>query len=101
MPNMIMSVGDLVHCRVEREGPILRHDPASRGAQRAASGGPDLQRVFDHYAADRDLHVAILTGCGERAFCVGTDLKALAQTDDHRIRRLRRHHHAHGPGTSR
>lgn len=82
----IMSVGDLVHCRVEREGPILTvtiHRPEVLNALHPAAHF-ELQRVFDHYAADRDLHVAILTGCGERAFCVGTDLKALAQTDDHR-----------------
>src|SRR4030095_8115315 len=43
----------------------------------------ELARAFDEYAADPDLRVAIITGTGERAFCVGTDLKTLAQTGDH------------------
>jgi enoyl-CoA hydratase/carnithine racemase len=43
----------------------------------------ELAHAFDSYAADSDLRVAIVTGTGDRAFCVGTDLKALAQTGDH------------------
>jgi len=40
----------------------------------------EMQRALDDYDADPDLRVAILTGAGERAFCVGTDLKSLAKT---------------------
>ena len=40
----------------------------------------ELSRAFDAYADDPALRVAIVTGSGERAFCVGTDLKSLAQT---------------------
>jgi len=40
----------------------------------------ELARAFDAYAADPELRVAIVTGAGDRAFCVGTDLKALAAT---------------------
>jgi crotonobetainyl-CoA hydratase len=40
----------------------------------------EMQHAFDDYGADPDLRVAIVTGVGERAFCVGTDLKSLAQT---------------------
>jgi enoyl-CoA hydratase/carnithine racemase len=43
----------------------------------------ELSRAFDIYAADPGLRVAIITGAGERAFCVGTDLKSLAQTGDY------------------
>jgi crotonobetainyl-CoA hydratase len=43
----------------------------------------ELARAFDDYAADPELRVAIVTGAGERAFCVGTDLKALAATGNH------------------
>lgn len=39
-----------------------------------------LSCVFDAFAADPGLRVAVLTGAGTRAFCVGTDLKSLAQT---------------------
>jgi enoyl-CoA hydratase/carnithine racemase len=44
----------------------------------------ELEEVFDQYAADPDLHVAILIGAGGRSFCVGTDLKELSRTGDHR-----------------
>ena len=40
----------------------------------------ELDRAFDLYAADPALRVAIVTGAGDRAFCVGTDLKSLAAT---------------------
>ena len=40
----------------------------------------ELADAFDRYAKDSALRVAIITGAGERAFCVGTDLKALAAT---------------------
>ena len=43
----------------------------------------ELSRAFDAYAADSALRVAIVTGSGDRAFCVGTDLKSLAQTGDY------------------
>ena len=43
----------------------------------------ELDRAFDLYAADPALRVAIITGAGERAFCVGTDLKSLAVTGDY------------------
>jgi crotonobetainyl-CoA hydratase len=43
----------------------------------------ELARAFDLYAAASELRVAIITGAGERAFCVGTDLKALAKTGDY------------------
>ncbi len=72
---------------VERDGPILwitinrpralnALDPATHRA---------LSAAFDAFAADDALRVAILTGAGERAFCVGSDLKARAETnaDDH------------------
>jgi enoyl-CoA hydratase/carnithine racemase len=39
----------------------------------------ELERVFDRYTADPDLRVAIITGAGERSFCVGSDLKAKSQ----------------------
>jgi enoyl-CoA hydratase/carnithine racemase len=38
----------------------------------------ELIDVFDDFAADPDVWVAIVTGAGERAFCAGNDLKATA-----------------------
>lgn len=67
-------------CRLARDGQVLivtidrpevlnaLHPPAHR----------ELARVFDDFDADPELRVAILTGRGERAFCVGSDLKARA-----------------------
>jgi crotonobetainyl-CoA hydratase len=43
----------------------------------------ELSLAFDAYAADPKLRVAIITGEGDRAFCVGTDLKSLAKTGDY------------------
>lgn len=39
----------------------------------------ELQEAFDAYAADPAQLVCILTGTGDRAFCAGTDLKAIAE----------------------
>lgn len=43
----------------------------------------ELSQAFDRYAANPDLRVAIVTGAGDRSFCVGTDLKSLAVTGDY------------------
>jgi enoyl-CoA hydratase/carnithine racemase len=42
----------------------------------------ELDQVFSQLRDDDDVRVIILTGAGDRAFCVGTDLKALAATGD-------------------
>jgi crotonobetainyl-CoA hydratase len=77
----------LENCLIEREGAILwitinrpdvlnALDPLTHRA---------LAEAFDLFAADADLRVAVLTGAGDRAFCVGSDLKAraAANADDH------------------
>jgi crotonobetainyl-CoA hydratase len=46
-------------------------------------GHREMAAAFDRFRDDDALRVAIVTGAGERAFCVGTDLKALAATGDH------------------
>ena len=45
----------------------------------------ELSAALDRFAADSTLRIAIITGAGERAFCVGSDLKtrAIANADDH------------------
>ena len=45
------------------------HPPANR----------DLGEVFDKFAADKDLWVAIITGAGDRAFSAGNDLRYQAE----------------------
>jgi crotonobetainyl-CoA hydratase len=37
-----------------------------------------LQAAFDGFAADPDQLVCVVTGAGEKAFCAGSDLKAMA-----------------------
>lgn len=75
----------LRHCRFEVEGPIavitIDRPEVLNAVHR--DGHFELARAFDRYRDDPDLHVAIVTGAGERAFCVGTDLKALAASGDH------------------
>ena len=70
-------------CKTEREGHLLvvtlqrpdvlnaLHPPANR----------ELAKVFDDFAADPELWVAILTGAG-RGFCAGNDLKHQATGGD-------------------
>jgi enoyl-CoA hydratase/carnithine racemase len=74
-------------CLIEREGPLLWitiNRPAAMNALDPAAHR-ELAAAFDVFAADGDLRVAVLTGAGDRAFCVGSDLKARARTngDDH------------------
>jgi enoyl-CoA hydratase/carnithine racemase len=73
------------YCRYEVDGPLLTLTIDRPEVLNAMH--PDAHREFadalDRYADDTSLRVAIVTGAGERAFCVGTDLKALAATGDH------------------
>jgi crotonobetainyl-CoA hydratase len=73
------------HIRLERDGAILtitidRPDVLN---SLHLDAHIELSRAFDTYASDKDLRVAIVTGIGDRAFCVGTDLKSLAQTGNY------------------
>ncbi len=70
-------------CKTDREGHLLvvtldrpdvlnaLHPPANR----------EIAKVFDEFAADPELWVAILTGAG-RGFCAGNDLKYQATGGD-------------------
>lgn len=73
-------------CRYEVEGPLLtltlQRPEVLNALHRAAH--VELADAFDRFNQDPSLRVAIITGSGDRAFCVGTDLKALAHTGDHR-----------------
>jgi enoyl-CoA hydratase/carnithine racemase len=72
-------------CRYETDGPLLTitldRPEVLNALHREAHF--ECADAFDRYAADPALRVAIVTGVGERAFCVGSDLKALAATGDH------------------
>ena len=65
----------------EREGPValLTTDrPEARNALDFETGD-ELLRAWGEFRDDRELRVAILTGAGEKAFCAGADLRAVAQ----------------------
>lgn len=73
------------YCLYQPEGPLLtltlnRPEVLNAMHQQAHQ---ELADAFDRYAADPALRVCIVTGAGGRAFCVGTDLKALAASGDH------------------
>lgn len=62
---------------VRREGHVLivtLNRPEVLNALHAPAHA-ECAAVFDHFARDGDLRVAIVTGAGDRAFCVGNDLK--------------------------
>jgi enoyl-CoA hydratase/carnithine racemase len=42
----------------------------------------ELGEVFDEFAANKDLWIAIITGAGDRAFCAGNDLRYQAEGGD-------------------
>jgi crotonobetainyl-CoA hydratase len=74
-------------CRVTRDGPILTvviDRPEVLNALDPEAHA-EMARAFDLFAGDPALRVAVVTGSGSRAFCVGSDLKARARTnrDDH------------------
>jgi enoyl-CoA hydratase/carnithine racemase len=70
-------------CQVERDGRLFivtmdrpevmnaLHPPANE----------ELGAVFDEFAADPELWVAIITGAGDRAFSAGNDLKFTAKSE--------------------
>jgi enoyl-CoA hydratase/carnithine racemase len=80
-----MNPDSYQYCLYQTEGPLLTLTMKRPDVLNALH--PDAHReladAFDRYAANPDLRVCIVTGAGERAFCVGTDLKALAATGDH------------------
>ena len=43
----------------------------------------ELQGAFDDFAADSEQFIGVVTGKGERAFCAGSDLKAIAASGKH------------------
>jgi enoyl-CoA hydratase/carnithine racemase len=64
-------------CQVERQGRILTvtlDRPEVLNALHPAAHA-ELAKVFDDFAADPDVGIAIVTGAGNRAFCAGNDLK--------------------------
>lgn len=70
-----MAADDVV---TRTNGPILEitiSRPAVRNALNPAAHRR-LAEIFDDFSNSNELRVAIITGSGEQAFCVGSDLKA-------------------------
>ena len=67
-------------CKVEREGHLtivtLNRPEVMNSLHPPANF--ELEAVFDEFAADPELWVAIITGAGDRAFSAGNDLKYTA-----------------------
>jgi len=65
------------YCRVEREGRVLtvtlNRPEVMNALHRPAHF--ELGEVFDGFAADPELWIAIVTGAGDKAFSAGNDLK--------------------------
>jgi enoyl-CoA hydratase/carnithine racemase len=75
------------HILIEPDGAILWitiNRPAALNALNPLAHR-ELSAALDSYAADRAFRVAVITGSGDRAFCVGSDLRARAErnADDH------------------
>ena len=67
---------DREFCSAEREGNVLVvtiNRPAQMNSLHPPANA-ELAAVFDEFAADPSLWVAIITGAGERAFSAGNDL---------------------------
>src|SRR5687768_13629416 len=74
-------MADYQYCTVERDGRLLIvtiNRPERMNAVHPAAN-EELARVFDDFAADPELWVAILTGAGDRAFSAGNDLRWQAE----------------------
>lgn len=69
------------HCTAEREGHLLIvtiNRPERMNALHPPANF-ELAKIFDDFAKDDDLWVAIITGAGERAFSAGNDLRYQAE----------------------
>jgi enoyl-CoA hydratase/carnithine racemase len=74
-------MADYQHCTVERDGRLLivtMNRPERMNALHPPAN-EELAAVFDSFAADPELWVAILTGAGDRAFSAGNDLRWQAE----------------------
>ena len=69
------------HCKAERDGHLLVvtiNRPERMNALHPPANF-ELAKIFDDFAADPELWVAIITGAGERAFSAGNDLRYQAE----------------------
>ena len=65
---------------VSTDGPVTRitlNRPDVMNALHAAMHA-ELENAFNDFAANEAQHLCVIDGAGDRAFCVGSDLKAIA-----------------------
>jgi acetyl-CoA C-acetyltransferase len=75
-----MSLSSYEFARVEQDGRVLTVTIDRPEVMNALHGAAnhELAEIFDHFDADPELWIAIITGAGDRAFSAGNDLKATA-----------------------
>ena len=82
MPTSVAALIDTArHTILRVEGKVL-HVTLNRPHVLNALHPPahfELAQIFDAFAVDPDLWIAVIRGAGERGFCTGTDLKVRAQ----------------------
>ena len=71
----------LENLRYERQGHValLTLDRPERGNAVTARMHAGLRAVWEDIGSDPDIRVAVVTGAGERHFCTGADVEALAE----------------------
>ncbi|MEL6780772.1 MAG: enoyl-CoA hydratase-related protein [Pseudomonadota bacterium] len=77
-------MADYEFVSVEKDGPLLivtMNRPEKMNALHPPAN-KELSDVFDAFAADEELWVAIITGAGDRAFSAGNDLRYQAEGGD-------------------
>lgn len=79
-----MTLGPFTRIRAAREDGLLWITIARPEVMNALdpTAHHEISAALDAFAADPELRVAAITGEGDRAFCVGTDLKTRARTND-------------------
>jgi len=67
----------------ERRGAatLLTIDRPDRHNAVDGTTADDMREAFEAFAVDEESRVLVLTGAGEKAFCAGADLKAIASLD--------------------
>lgn len=77
-------MADTQFCKVRCDGRVcivtLDRPEVMNALHRPAN--LELEKVFDEFARDPELWVAIITGAGDKAFCAGNDLKYQAAGND-------------------
>lgn len=80
-----MAAPKFQYCRYEVDGAVLTitlNRPEALNSM-TPEAHFELDAAFNLYRDDASLLVAVITGAGDKAFCVGTDLKALSATNNH------------------